>query len=450
MYEKVKKSIQQNEFLKNILLLSGGNSLALFVPFIFAPLLSRLYTPGQFGELQLFISIYGLLSIFGTLNYENALMLPKKESHAALLLKSLLMMSFIFCLILYGLTFTPIKKWMHQTFDIAIILIYLIPVAIIIQAWGKSMELWHNRNKNFKTSSTSNVLNSSGASVGQAASGVLNYNFGLIWGHLLGKIIRLIWLQFKHFQGKKVKRNLYYSLSQSKNVLKKYSNFPRFSMLSELINQLSVQIPIFLLGYYFSTTVVGHYTLPFKYLNAPLFVFRNSISSVFYQKASDLYNKGTDYRPLLFHLIKTNLKIFAVPFLVIAVYGDILFMWFFGKEWQEAGYFAMMMAPWLLMVITVSPTSIVFNILHKQRLGLILNIALLTFRGLSIMTGILFFNSYYVAVGGYCIAGFVYWLVMIFFIQKITQTTNYRIFIYILGIILFIAMFLYIIRLLIF
>jgi len=78
----IKEKINQSSFLKNLLTLLTGSVIAQALPILFSPILTRIYTPEDFGLLAVFMS---LTSIFGTIanaRYEMAVLLPKKETEA--------------------------------------------------------------------------------------------------------------------------------------------------------------------------------------------------------------------------------------------------------------------------------------------------------------------------------------------------------------------------------
>ena len=67
----------KSEFSKNVLTLMTGATIAQAIPIAISPILTRIYTPEDFGIFALFIAI---TTIFGTIangRYELAIMLPK-------------------------------------------------------------------------------------------------------------------------------------------------------------------------------------------------------------------------------------------------------------------------------------------------------------------------------------------------------------------------------------
>ena len=59
-----------------------GTGLAQAIPIAISPILTRLYTPEEFGIFALYIAITAILTILVTGRYELAIMLPKEDEDA--------------------------------------------------------------------------------------------------------------------------------------------------------------------------------------------------------------------------------------------------------------------------------------------------------------------------------------------------------------------------------
>ena len=100
----------QTDFLRNVLTLLSGTVLAQAIPIILSPVLSRIYTPEEFGIFAIFSSFAAAFAAIATFRYELAIMLPEKESSAV----NLLRLSFIITVLLTALSFLFILLFSHQ------------------------------------------------------------------------------------------------------------------------------------------------------------------------------------------------------------------------------------------------------------------------------------------------------------------------------------------------
>ena len=72
----------KSEFSRNVLTLMTGTTIAQAIPIAISPILTRIYTPEDFGVFALFIGVVGVISVIATLTYEQAIILPKYDKYA--------------------------------------------------------------------------------------------------------------------------------------------------------------------------------------------------------------------------------------------------------------------------------------------------------------------------------------------------------------------------------
>ena len=72
----------RSEFSRNVFALMTGTTIAQAIPIAISPILTRIYTPEDFGVFALYMAIASILSVIATGRYELAIMLPKKDEDA--------------------------------------------------------------------------------------------------------------------------------------------------------------------------------------------------------------------------------------------------------------------------------------------------------------------------------------------------------------------------------
>src|SRR5436190_26760 len=73
---KIKK-LTNTEFGKNILVLLTGTGIAQIIPIAISPILTRVYSPNDFGLLGLYIACSTILTVFSSGRYDLAIIEPK-------------------------------------------------------------------------------------------------------------------------------------------------------------------------------------------------------------------------------------------------------------------------------------------------------------------------------------------------------------------------------------
>ena len=78
--------LKRSGFSKSLITLLTGTTLAQGITLLISPILSRLFTPHDFGVFGTFLSIVSAIALIASLRYEIAIVLPKKEDVAINLL----------------------------------------------------------------------------------------------------------------------------------------------------------------------------------------------------------------------------------------------------------------------------------------------------------------------------------------------------------------------------
>src|SRR2546425_10423373 len=74
--------LPKSEFIRHILTLITGTTIAQAIPLVVTPILTRIYSPQDFGLFALYMSIIAILGVVATGRYELAIMLPEKDEDA--------------------------------------------------------------------------------------------------------------------------------------------------------------------------------------------------------------------------------------------------------------------------------------------------------------------------------------------------------------------------------
>jgi len=83
IYKLIPNSITSSALWKGVFIISSGAFISQIISIITIPIITRLYSPSEFGILALFGALLGILIIFGSMRYEFAIPLPQKDQDAA-------------------------------------------------------------------------------------------------------------------------------------------------------------------------------------------------------------------------------------------------------------------------------------------------------------------------------------------------------------------------------
>ena len=363
-----------SEFFKNTLKLITSISIAQFIPILITPLLTQFFTPEDFGAYGAYISICTIFGIVASGKFDTAIMLPKQKLDAINLLFLSLFMASIFSVIFFSLlnifkgSIIEItkSKFLYQHY-------YIIPISIFLISANISITTWLNRVKNYNTIAQQNILKSSSNAFTSLFLGVKNISSGLILGHLTSIILISIWNI--SYLIKKLNIGDLNMILISRN-FKKYIDFFKFSTLSSLFNSFSNLGMTTLIIIFFGPKTAGLYFLAEKLVAIPISFITNSVSQVYFQKASKLFYTNKVELLNLTNKIQKNIFFLIFPILIVAtIWGDDIFS-IFGNEWKQAGIILKYFTAFILLKNLYSPISHIGDILSKQKLLLIFNVSL--------------------------------------------------------------------------
>lgn len=400
-----------SNFITNVLKIISGSVVAQALGVLLIPIITRIYSPNDFGIFQLILAISGVLTIVSTFSYQFSIMLPKEEEDSINLV--------VLCIILVTLTslLTGIViLFLPENIDDILnlpgaskYLIYL-PIIVFLNGIFFVQNYWLSRKVRFGViagARVSNALLGKMFQIGLAKWIVspVSLLFGVIAGYMLADILMLKGIKNDIGVLKKV------SILRIKELAIEYKNFPLFSSWSMIANTISPQVPTFLLALFYGTTVVGHYSLAYQVVNMPMSIIGNAIGQVFFQKVSEVKNGNLneDMKTVVEEVYKKLISIGIFPMVLLMIIGEQVFTFAFGESWSVSGTYVRILLPWIFLVFLSSPISTLYNIYDKQSIWLTFSIILLISRVVSLFIGGTYGEPEF-ALGFFSLTGVIFWL----------------------------------------
>ncbi len=362
------KRFKSSEYLRNVLTLFTGSVLEHSIPLLVLPLLTRLYTPEDFGVLALFVSIVSIISVVATGRYEMAIMLPEKDEDAL----HLFGVGFVICLILSAFSFIP-GLFMKES--IAGLLnntgiagwLFIIPLAVFAAGIFQMLIIWNSRMKKFRHIAIARVGQSFTAGAVNVGGGVAKSGaLGLIGGNLAGQlfadtILGINFFRKNHHGLRQISRKGMYQQAR------KYKDFLRINTLHALADIVNFSLINFIISSFFGGAILGYYAFTFKNIRGPLRLISSSFNQVFFQRASLMHNEKQE----IFSVLKKSMMLTALlgfpVFIILILMGPWLFRLLFGPGWETAGHYAQILSPMLWLNFITSPFSQLPIILNRQK-----------------------------------------------------------------------------------
>jgi len=361
----IKKIIPKGESSRNVLTLMTGTSIAQAIPIAISPILTRIYTPNDFGVYALFISIAAIFGSIANARYEMAIMLPDRDEDAlniaalGILISTILSCALLVIVIFFNTSISILLGNGNIGFWL-----YFIPFSVWMIGLFNVLKYYNNRQKNYKDISRANIYKSLTSSTIQISIGLLKPGAaGLISGQLVSGIVANTKLLRNLFLNVNIKKTV--TIKKMKRMAVEYINFPKFSLWAVLANTLSSNLVNILISIYFSVTTLGLYSLVRRVLGIPTSLLGSSMGQVFYQEASIEYKETGTVIKSFKSTFKKLCLISIIPFAVLYVMVADLFVLVFGEKWMVAGEYAEIFIPLFLVMFIVSPLSLA-NLINKK------------------------------------------------------------------------------------
>lgn len=381
--------LRENTFISNVAKLFAGNASSQAILFLSAPIITRLYTPEDLGEMTLVTSIIMVFSVISCWRYERAIMLPEEEEEGTLLLNLCLVLNLLTSLAVFLLVAFFNKEIASLVGEAKIAnWLWFVPFGVFCIGVRESLSYWLGRKKSFGLVSLSLVHQAFWAVLVKLLAGFLcgGTALWLIVGNIAGFFSSTLPLLLNSLKtrGGEI---LAASRKSLWAIAGKYKKFPLYSSWTGLINAFAENIPVFLLSFYFSPLVVGYFALANNMLRKPITLISNSITRVLLEKIARLRSSGQAVDKVF---LKTTLGLAGLgvlPFLVVFVYGPQLFSLFFGPQWESAGEYSRILTPWLFMAFIMPPANQIITVFQRLRFNLIFHAVLAGARFAALVAG---------------------------------------------------------------
>jgi O-antigen/teichoic acid export membrane protein len=418
------EKLKANTFYKNIALVASGNITAKLITILLTPVITRIYSPADYGIYNVFMSIIGITGALATLRYSVTIPVARDEKLADNLLKlcfiititlSLLWLLFI---LLFG-NFISI----HLESEGLKSFLWLIPIVFFGKGIYEALNNWAVRYRDFKLITRTKLTQSVSSSIVKIGLGLLNIKpLGLLIGHIVNETAGVANIFSKLIKTRPQFFNEL-SLPEIKSAAIRYKRFPLVQSWSQLLLSAGAQLPILLLGFYYGAGVVGVFGLANTMIRLPMDLVGQSVSQVYFGEISKFgkENPRKIYN-LTLTLIKRLLQVGIIPIALIAILGPWIFSLVFGAEWYDAGFYARLLSIYALFAFLSAPVANIFNVYERMDIQLSLNIfrvvlVILVF----VICGYLKLTPVY-TIGVYSISLSFYFMFLVFRVLKLVKS----------------------------
>lgn len=375
-------------------MLTIGTSIAQFFPMLFYPVLCRIFTPAEFGLLEILTTITTILAVIATGKYESSILVTRTKKEAANIVglvlslsSSLLFTSFIVLQIFsYQLSewlHTPeLKNWL-----------FVCPLSAFAIIIYNCYNEWCVRNKYFINLSWNKITNAAATTLSKLLLGLVKIvNNGLIGGDLIGRYISAGTCIFRTLKKDRIEFSKV-SYKHMRVMARKYIEFPKFTLPDQLLSTIGGSIPVLFIGAYFNNSEVGFFAMTMNILSVPISVISIAVKDVFRQRANEEYIKNGNCTVIYLQLLKFIIKLGVSGSLLLFFFLPSIFSLVLGKQWQIAGEYSQILLPMVLLSFISMSLSGVLIITGKMKVSMYWQIYYVLITILSLFIGLFFFKN---------------------------------------------------------
>lgn len=361
--ERLGMALRGSETVDALMILGSGQTWAQIAQLAFIPVLTRLYSPAQYGEFALFSLVSTAGTVFCTWRYELAIVLAEDDAKGrdVFALASLLAVA---CSVAYfmllrgvgglvGLLGGPVMAW-------------LLCMAMLLQSLYLAMGYWLLRLKAYRHEARGRLVLAGGVGLAQvAAAFAWRAGNGLVAGYVLGyalAVAALAWAIALHCPPVSGGVSVGGMLAQAR----RYRRFPLISTWEVFAGRAALLLPLALLTSFFGAAVTGLFSLARNVYNMPLSLVSEPASRVFLVKAREVVDDPRALsgmcRAWLWRLGVAGVVVLGmIAWLVPDVFGIM-----FGDRWVSAGPYMLALLPVTFARFVAVPVMPALIVLEKQ------------------------------------------------------------------------------------
>lgn len=419
--------IRLTPFLKNVVKVFSGDLIVKIIGFLSIAVIARLYSPEDFGALELAISIQLIAVTFASLKYEQAIPLPESDKEAFNLFSFSFILLIVFCLL--SLIGTFIIFCYKEHFEVLAKLgnlLYFIPPLIFLRGSREIITYWFIRKKRFGRSAIAEIGNKIGEVAGKIGFFWIGV-YGLFLGNIVGLLTALMVLFVFTLQ---MDKQLFVAIKKRTmgQMHRKYKKFSMFLLPSFLFWMIAERLPAIILVPMFGLTAVGFYGISFKMINEPLNILGKSIAYVLYQESSDRFNMNQDIDLLFIKVVEKLFVALFLPICFLLTSSDILFKVVLGEQWINAGRYTQILAPMMFFRFLVMPIPVILKVREKTHFEMFFNFLLLVVCTCSLVSGF-FVKNIEITLGIYSFSLsilYMFWFILIIIFLNISYKNIFK------------------------
>lgn len=369
MLPRALQFLPEKTFARKLFMLASGTIAGQALVVLSSPLVTRLFTPAEFGIFAVFSALVAIAGVIACLRLEFAVAVIEDDADAGTMvaLGAVVASGMAGLCSILILLFGERLARATDAPELALWL-WLLPATVMIFGFGSLLSYWSLRRGTYRVNGLNRTLQLGSQAGGQVALGLFGTGSpGLMLGWALGYGVRLV-----HYFGNVATgdRALFKwrEAAQAWRVLRENWRYPAFSSPTSFIESICEMVPAILIAALYGPAMAGWYALGQRLMSLPMKLLGEAACQVFLGEGRNLRGRELQqfFRRTLFLFSGLGLVIM----LPVLLFAPPLFALIFGEAWREAGVIVQLLVPLHLARFITIPVSQLFVVLNRQNVYL--------------------------------------------------------------------------------
>ncbi|WP_201068801.1 MULTISPECIES: lipopolysaccharide biosynthesis protein [Thiorhodovibrio] len=356
--------------------LALGTGLARLIGVASIPVLTRIYSPEDFGILSIFTAVISMIVPVLTLRYVVAIPLPRHDGMAMNIMALSAASIFTITLVIsVGLWFFGPLLLGLMSMEVLAPYWWLIALGAFGIGTYELLSMWATRRKAYKDVAQTQVFQSAIGSLIKIGLGLLAIKpLGLLLGHVIaqsggiGSFILRFWPDFRRTKRMITRQRMRFAAGY-------FRGFPVFRLPSQFLLVFSMQAPLLFTAAVYGADATGALGLALTALAFPMSLFGRTMGKAYYAEVASLgKNRVKEVRSLTISVIKRLFLFSLIPAVALFLMGPFFFQVIFGEEWILAGNIASVLSIYLVGQFISSPVVQLLDVFGRQSDYLLINV----------------------------------------------------------------------------
>lgn len=358
-----------------------------------SPFISRIYNPSEIAIASVFYTFTAIAGVTSTLSLENSILIEQEKKDVMNGFFLSITLCFIFSLLISLLPYEFLLNNFISDYDFdKTSFNYLIPFAVFLLGSYNSLRLLVIKNSKFNILGISKIIIGILIPLLSISLGLNGLSYkGIIFSYLIGLLIVNLFISVTLFTKNKIQFNKF-DLKIFCRLFFIHSKLIKWTMPSNLVSSLTSSLPVFFIGYFYGSELLGKYELAYRAIYFPLGIIISSFQDIFKEKITKEITKLGNCINVFNSFLNIQIRIaifFLIPILIIFPY---FFQLFFGQQWSEGGYLIQMMFLLISINFVATPLSITLVVCNRQKVDFIWQVVFCITTTLSFMISNYIFN----------------------------------------------------------